>query len=50
MDNTIEFLTNKEDIEKRLDVFLSKKMENITRSNIKKIIDEKTRILPIYVN
>ena len=39
MDNTIEFLTNKEDIEKRLDVFLSKKMENITRSNIKKIIE-----------
>ena len=38
MDNTIEFLTNKEDIEKRLDVFLSKKMENITRSNIKRLL------------
>ena len=39
MNNTIEFLTNKEDDEKRLDVFLSKKMEDLTRSNIKKIIE-----------
>ena len=51
MDNTIEFLTNKEDIEKRLDVFLSKKMENITRSNIKKIIeDNKVKINHKIVN
>ena len=39
MNNTIKFLIEEHDSEKRLDVFLSNKISNLTRSNIKKIIE-----------
>ena len=39
MNNTIKFLINKTDSGKRLDVFLSKKINYLTRSYIKKNID-----------
>ena len=39
--NTIKFLTKKEDLGKRLDVILSEKMLDLTRSNLKKIIETK---------
>ena len=39
MNNTIEFLIEESDIGKRLDIFLSDKLNNLTRSNIKKIIE-----------
>ena len=38
MDNTIKFLINKNDNGKRVDIFLSKKIENLTRSFLKKLI------------
>ena len=41
MDNTIKFLINENDGEKRLDIFLSEKIKDLTRSNIKKIIESK---------
>ncbi len=41
MNNSIEFLVEKTDNGKRLDIFLSNKIENLTRSNIKKIIESK---------
>ncbi len=40
MNNSIKFLINKKDSEERLDVFLSKKISNLTRSYIKKIIEK----------
>ena len=53
MNNTIKFLISNNDSEKRLDIFLSKKINDLTRSNIKKIIEsrnvkinEKIVILP----
>ena len=39
MNNTMKFLVNKNDAGERLDIFLSKKISNFTRSYIKKIID-----------
>ena len=39
MDNSIKFLVNEKDDSKRLDIFLSKKIDHLTRSNIKKIIE-----------
>ena len=39
MNNSIKFLINKDENGKRLDLFLSKKIEHVTRSFIKKMID-----------
>ena len=39
MNNSIKFLVNENEEGKRLDIFLSKKIDNLTRSNIKKIIE-----------
>ncbi len=39
MNNSIKFLVGEKDHGKRLDVFLSKKIDYLTRSNIKKIIE-----------
>ena len=39
MDNSIKFLVDEKNDGKRLDVFLSKKIDYLTRSNIKKIIE-----------
>ena len=39
MNNTIKFLIKNKDTGKRLDIFLSEKINNTTRSNIKKIIE-----------
>ena len=39
MNNSIKFLVKKKDDVKRLDVFLSTKIDYLTRSNIKKIIE-----------
>ncbi len=39
MNNSIKFLVDEKNDGKRLDVFLSKKIEHLTRSNIKKIIE-----------
>ena len=37
----MKFLISENDIEKRLDIFLTKRLENMTRSNIKKLIESK---------
>ncbi len=37
--NTIKFLTLKNDVDERLDVILTRKLSDLTRSNIKKIIE-----------
>ena len=39
MTNSMKFLATKKDDNKRLDIFLSKKIDHLTRSNIKKIIE-----------
>ena len=39
MNNSMKFLVKEKDDSKRLDVFLSKKIDHLTRSNIKKIIE-----------
>ena len=39
--NTIKFLTKKDDLGKRLDIILSEKVLGLTRSNLKKIIETK---------
>jgi len=39
MNNSMKFLVSEKDNSSRLDIFLSKKIEHLTRSNIKKIID-----------
>ena len=39
MNNTMKFFINKNDNDIRLDVFLSNKIVHLTRSNIKKIIE-----------
>ena len=39
MNNSIKFLVDKREEGKRLDVYLSKKIDYLTRSNIKKIIE-----------
>ena len=41
MNNSMKFLVKKRDDSKRLDIFLSEKIEHLTRSNIKKIIESK---------
>ena len=53
MNNSIKFLIKKKDAQKRLDIFLSEKINDLTRSNIKKVIEiknvkinNKTTILP----
>jgi len=51
MDNTIKFLVNENDSGKRLDIFLSDKISNLTRSNIKKAIElENVKINKKIVN
>ena len=40
-DNTIKFLVEKEDVGSRLDVTLAKKITNLTRSSLKKVIETK---------
>ena len=39
MNNSIKFLVKEKEVGKRLDVFLSEKIDHLTRSNIKKIIE-----------
>ena len=39
MNNSIKFVIKNKDESGRLDVFLSKKIDQLTRSNIKKIIE-----------
>ena len=41
MNKTIKFFVNKKDAEKRVDIFLSKKIKDFTRSYIKKLIEKK---------
>tara|TARA_Y100000996_G_scaffold259458_1_gene204281 strand:+ start:12 stop:992 length:981 start_codon:yes stop_codon:yes gene_type:complete len=41
MNNSMKFLVKKKDDSKRLDVFLSEKINHLTRSNIKKVIESK---------
>ena len=41
IDNTIKFLANEKEAGKRLDIILSKKITDLTRSSIKKIIESK---------
>ncbi len=41
MNNSMKFLVNRKDSGERLDIFLSKKISHLTRSNIKKIIETK---------
>ena len=40
MNKTIEFLINDKDIGDRVDVYLSRKLKNLTRSNIKRLINK----------
>ena len=39
MNNSMKFFVSNEDKNARLDIFLSKKIDHLTRSNIKKIIN-----------
>ena len=39
MNNSMKFLVKEIDKGKRLDIFLSQQIENLTRTNIKKIIE-----------
>ena len=39
MINSMKFIVSAKDVGSRLDIFLSKKINYLTRSNIKKIID-----------
>ena len=41
MNNSMKFLVKEKDDGKRLDIFLSKEIDHLTRSNIKKIIESK---------
>ena len=41
MNNSMKFLVKEKDDSKRIDVFLSEKIDHLTRSNIKKIIESK---------
>ncbi len=45
MNKTTEFLVDKKDIGIRIDIFLSKKIENLTRSYLKKLIEKKNLII-----
>ena len=49
--NTIKFLTNERDEGNRLDIILSNKIKNLTRSNLKKIIESnKVRVNDLIVS
>ena len=53
MDKTIEFSVNKKNNGERLDIFLSEKISNLTRSYIKKLIEKnkvKLKLFAIYIN
>ena len=51
MNNSIKFLVDKKDDNVRLDIFLTNKISNITRSNLKKIIrSNKVKINKKLVN
>ena len=51
MNNTMKFLINEIESGERLDIFLSKKISNLTRSNIKKIIElKKVKINKLIVD
>ena len=50
MHKTIEFLINKKNNGKRLDVFLSKEIKSLTRSYIKKLIEKKNVKLNKIIN
>ena len=50
MDKTIEFSVNKKNKNERLDVFLSKEIEHLTRSYIKKLIEKKKVKLNKIIN
>ena len=51
MNNTIKFLISEIESGERLDIFLSKKISNLTRSNIKKIIElKKVKINKLIVD
>ena len=41
MNKTINFLVNKKDHGERVDIYLSKKINNYTRSHLKKLIERK---------
>ena len=41
MNNTIKFLVEEDDIGKRVDIFLSNNIKFLTRSNLKKLIEQK---------
>ena len=51
MNNLMKFLVSEKDNGSRLDIFLSKKIDHLTRSNIKKIIDSnQVKINKIIIN
>jgi len=51
MNNSMKFLVKEKDSSKRLDIFLSEKIDHLTRSNIKKIIEsDKVKINKKIVN
>ena len=50
MDKTIEFSVNKKNSGERLDVFLSKKITNFTRTYIKKLIEKNNVKLNKFIN
>ena len=45
MNNTIKFSVNTKNTGKRLDIFLSENIKNLTRSFIKKLIENKAKFL-----
>ena len=47
--NTIEFLVNNEDAEKRLDICLSNHISHLTRSSLKKAIEKKFDVKVVKV-
>ena len=50
MDKTIKFLINEKNSGKRLDVFLSKEIKDLTRSYIKKLIEKNNVKLNKIIN
>ena len=46
--NTIKFLTNERDEGNRLDIILSNKIKNLTRSNLKKIIESQIELISLF--
>ena len=45
MNKTIKFLINKNDVYKRVDIYLSEKINSLTRSYIKKLIEKGNLII-----